>query len=406
MIDLLSGTTPEYYYYVVTNEDYQNGETELATNGDIAYELSKFVRMGSSNVNNHYDDALKNSLYYDSSTHYAEEEFIFIVDFKEAGIEEDVLEKQLLLELRNSDDEIILSVIGVEQQQLFYNLYADRDSIIDVDATMAKNEIYIGEQVNVNVYTNFVQQKVSTNPIVDTNFDDYKSGIKITILDSNDNVVNGPSLMGLSYTIGNNTYYPRFDGTTRINVAERIANVSTRIIINTEGSNLASGDYKLLIESFASPDGIYYGLTSSDSVEIPFVIKNTIYGLMVTGDNGEFVIDKTTGVNDNGTNTITFNINYSSGLINPNLRISLYRRDYNEVYSERYNLVDLQDYVTNEFEETNLEKVYMLYNPPTSTMTTTLTLKEGLVSGTYRVVFGLYDNDTFIGNVYKYIVIK
>ena len=48
----------------------------------------------------------------------------------------------------------------------------------------------------------------------------------------------------------------------------------------------------------------------------------------------------------------------------------------------------------------------MLYNPPTSTMTTTLTLKEGLVSGTYRVVFGLYDNDTFIGNVYKYIVIK
>jgi hypothetical protein len=402
MIDFLSGTTPEYYYYVVTANDYQSN----INSDDITYDLSKFVRMGSSNVNNHYDDAVKNNLYYDSTNHYAEEEFIFIVDFKESGIEEDVLNKSLLLELRNNDNDIILSVIGVEQQQLFYNLYANRDSIIDVDATMSTNDVYIGDSVNVNVLTNFVQQSVSSNPIIDTNFYNYKSGIKISILDSNDNVVNGPSLMGLSYTIGNDTYYPRFDGTTRINVAERIANVSTRIIINTEGSNLASGNYKLFIESFASPDGIYYGLTSSDSVTIPFVVKNTIYGLMVNADNGDLVINKDSGINDNETNTITFNISYSSGLLNPNLRISMYRRDYIEVYSDRYNLVDFKDYFSNDLDATNLESVYMLFDPPTNTMTTTFNLKDNLMSGTYRLVFGLYDNDTFIGNVYKYIVIK
>lgn len=402
MIDLLSGATPEYYYYVVTNNDYQSN----INNDDITYDLSKFVRMGSSNANNHYDDVVKNSLYYNSSTHYAEEEFIFIVDFKESGIDEDVINKSLLLELRSSDNEIILSVIGVEQQQLFYNLYANKDSIINVDANMSSNDVYIGEKVNVNVYTNFVQQSIASNPIIDTNFYDYKSGIKLSILDSENNVVNGSSLMGLSYTIGNNIYYPRFDGTTRINIAERIANVSTRIVINTEGSNLASGNYKLLIESFASPDGIYYGLTSSDRVELPFVVKNTIYGLMVIANDNELVIDKTTGLNQNDNNTITFNINYSSGLLNPNLRISLYRRDYSEVYSNTYNLVDLEDYFSDQFTETNLENVYMLFDPPTSTMTSIVHLKDNLTSGTYKVVFGLYDNNTFIGDVCKYIVIK
>ena len=402
MIDLLSGTTPEYYYYVVTNNDYQSN----LNSDDITYKLSKFVRMGSSNTNNHYDDAIKNDLYYDSDSHYAEEEFIFIVDFKESGIEEDVLNKSLLLELRNNENEIILSVIGVEQQQLFYNLYSNKDSIINVDATISSNDVYIGEKINLNVYTNFEQQTINSNPIIDTNFYDYKSGIKLSILDSNNNVVNGSSLLGLSYTIGNDTYYPRFDGTTRINIAERIANVSTRIIINTEGSNLASGNYKLLIESFASPDGIYYGLTSSDFVEIPFVVKNTIYGLMVNINDSELVIDKTSGLNDDKTNTINSTINYSSGLLNPNLRISLFRRDYEEVYSNKYNLVNLKDYVSDELESTNIENVYMLFNPPTSTMTTTLHLKENLMSGTYRLEFALYDNNTFIGSVYKYIVIK
>ena len=406
MIDLLSGTTPEYYYYVVTPNDYQTKQSELAAHGDVSYNLSNFVKMGSSNTNNHYDDVIKNDLYYDDSTHIAEEEFIFIVDFKESGIEEDVLGKSLLLELRSSDDEIIMSVIGVEQQQLFYNLYANKDSVIDVEATMSTNDVYIGEKVNVNVYTNFVQQTIDSNAIIDTNFYDYKSGIKISILDSNDNVVNGPSIMGLSYTIGNKTYYPRFDGTTRINIAERIANVSTRMVINTEGSNLASGNYKLLIESFASPDGIYYGLISSDSVTIPFVVKNTIYGLVAIANDGELIIDKETGLNDLETNTITFNINYSSGLLNPNLRISLLRRDYDEVYSNKYNLVDIKDYFSDEFTESNLDKIYTIFNPPTSTMTKILHLKDNLVSGTYKVMFELYDNNTLIGSVYKYIVIK
>lgn len=407
MIDLLSGTTPEYYYYVVTAEDYATKQTELASKGDVAYPLSKFIRMGSDNPNNHYDDAAKNIQYYDTDSHIAEEEFIFIVDFKEAGITEDVLEKYLLLELRSSDDEIILSVIGVQQQQLFYNLYANKDSVINVDGELSSNEVYIGHNVGLIVETNFVQQKNSNNdPIIDTNFYDYRSGIKLSILDSNNNVVNGPSIMGISYTLGNTTYYPRFDGTVRINVAERIANVSSNITINTEGSTLASGDYKLLIESFGSPDGIYYGLVSSDSVTIPFTVKNTIYGLKATISSEQLIVDKTTGKTQDGTNAMAFNFSYSSGLINPNIRVSLYRRDYDEVYSSIYHLAEFNDYFTNDLATTSVEKTYMLFDNPQATMSKVLYLKDNLRSGTYKIVFALYDNNTYIGDVYKYIIIK
>ena len=406
MIDLLSGTTPEYYYYVVSNEDYISKQQELIDKGDVAYKLSNFVRMGSSNANNHYDDVAKNALYYDDDLGVAEEEFIFIVDFNGTEIEEDVLGKSLLLELRSRDDEIILSVIGVEQQQLFYNIYADKDSIIQVNGTMSTNEVYIGEQVGLNVSTNYVQQTIETNPILDTNFNNYKPGIKLSIIDSRGQVVNGPSIMGISYTLGTETYYPRFDGTVRINVAERIANVSSNIIINTEGSSLASGNYKLLIESFASPDGIYYGLISLDSVEIPFEVKNTLYGLTVSITDGQLIAKKDTGVNELGTNAISVNMEYSSALLNPNIRISLYRRDYDSVYSTLYRQVDFKDFFSNEFATTNRDKKYMLFETPQQIMSTVLYLKENLTSGTYKIQFELYDRDTFIGEVHKYLIIK
>ncbi len=406
MIDLLSGTTPEYYYYVVNSADYAAREIELATNNDVSYRLDKFVKMGSSNTNNHYDDVAKNAQYYNSNTQIAEEEFIFIVDFKEAGIQDDVLNKKLLIELRNADNEIMLSVLGIQQEQLVFNLYYGQDAVIEVDGTMSTNEVYIGEDVGLLVETNFEQQYADLNPIIDTNFYDYRSGIKISIYDSNNNLVNGPSIMGISYTLGNNTYYPRFDGTVRINVAERIANVSSHITIHTEGSNLASGNYTMLIESFGSPDGIYYGLESSDQVRIPFTVKNTLYGLKVIANEAQLIVKKETGFTEAGVNAITFNFQYSSGLLHPNLRVSLYRRGYTGIYEDNYYLVDFKDVFSNNLEETHLTSLYMLNDTPQSVMSHVLYLKPNLTSGTYKIVFGLYDNDTYIGDVYKYIIIK
>ena len=407
MIDLKTNSLPDYYYYIVDQSDYDAKALELAAHNDASYRLSNFIKMGSDNTNNHYNDATRNADYWNDTLHIAEEEFIFIFDFKEADIDTDVLEKSMIIELRNNDDDVILSVIGVEQQQLFFNIFADKDSVLELDAHLSTTEFYIGHQVGLNVKTNFVQKKYNGEAIIDTNFYDYKSGLKLTILDNEGNNVNGPSIMGISYTLGTETYYPRFDGTVRINNSERIANINDNITINTEGSNLASGEYTLLIESFGSPDGIYYGLESSDQERLPFTVKNTLYGLKaVQTSDEELIVNKTTGNNETGTNAITFNIEYSSGLLHPNLRISLKRRKYDEVYSTSYELVDFKDMFSNEFATTSDNKVYMLFDTPTSVMNTTLYTKENLTSGTYRVTFSLYDNDTYIGETYRYVIVK
>lgn len=406
MIDFLSSDKPEYFYYVVTAADNARLQSEYNQYGEVSYELSKFIKMGSSNSNNNYDDAYYNSLYYNDEKNYAEEEFIFIVDFLDAGIEEDVLNKQLVIELRNNENQIITSVLGVQQEALVYNLYANKDGIISVSGQLSSNNIYIGTPVTLNVTTDFIQTAIGSNVIMDTSYFDSQLGIMLTIYDSNGNIVNGASLLGVTFTIGTTTYYPRLDGTTRIKISERVANVSSNIKINTEGSSLPSANYTLKIESFGSPDGIYFGLTSSASTTVDFTVNNSIYGLKVNIDESQLIIDKVTGHTENDNNVMVYNIEYSSGLKNPNLRVALYRRNYSEIYSDQYDLVDLQDYVTNTLTTTNLSKVYLIAKPPLETMSLFMYTKEGLVSGTYKIVFSLYDDNTYIGDVYKYIFIK
>ena len=119
------------------------------------------------------------------------------------------------------------------------------------------------------------------------------------------------------------------------------------------------------------------------------------------------IVDSKTGLTLNGTNSILTNVEYSSGLENPNIAYSLYRRDYTDDYfSQKYNLVDLADYTTNLLTKTKREKEYILTENPISNVNYYLYLKENLVTGTYRIVYKLYDGDTYIGEVYEYMIIR
>lgn len=77
-----------------------------------------------------------------------------------------------------------------------------------------------------------------------------------------------------------------------------------------------------------------------------------------------------------------------------------------------YEKVDLQEYVTNtlntiaEEKEEKFEKEYLVTNTPKSTQDFSLTLKTGLKTGTYKLVYKLYDGKAYVGEDYEYIVIK
>lgn len=152
--------------------------------------------------------------------------------------------------------------------------------------------------------------------------------------------------------------------------------------------------------------GIYYGLVSSDYAETTITIINSKYGLKVSTDNNSKIVKKDTGFTLNNSNSFVTNIQYSSGLTNPNIAVSLYRRNYDTIYSQNYDLVDLADYVTTALTNTSREKEYFVSNNPTATSLYFLNLGENLMTGTYKIVFKLYDENNYIGEAYEYVIIK
>ena len=202
-------------------------------------------------------------------------------------------------------------------------------------------------------------------------------------------------------------------GTTRIKIADKVTDVIARIKMNTEDNTTwATGDYKIVIESFGSSDGIYYGLTASDSIELNVTIINSEYGLKVVTKDETKIVESETGNTQDGTNNIVSTVEYESVLEKPHITVSLYRRKYNDVYDMEYEKVDLQEYVTNtlntiaEEEEEKFEKEYLVTNTPKSTQDFSLTLKTELKTGTYKLVYKLYDGKAYVGEDYEYIVIK
>ena len=406
MIDFASDSKPEYYYYIVNASDNNTLGADFNTTNEIEYPLSNFIRMGSLDGTNKYDDAEANGIYYDVTNHRAIEEFIFIVDFKNANISNNMMNCSLLLDILDSDDEVIYSVLGIQRSNLVYNVYADQQSAITVHANVSKSLVYAGDIEDLRISIDFNQSdENSTNRIIDTTYYEQKLGLRISFINPLGNQVNGVDLFGTSFTLDGSTFYPRSDGTFRIKVADKVANAYAHLRINTENSSLLSGLYTIKVEGFYSTDGIYFGPTAHSIDTVQFRFMNELYGLEATIPEKELIFNNVTGINDNDTDEINVSLAYSGAIIEPNIKVSLYRRSYTDTYDMNYDLVDIADYVTNELVEYQ-PKIYDLIDEVGATNTYTFHMNSGLVTGTYKLEFRLYDGTSYVGNITRYIIIK
>ena len=396
-LTMLDMVTNKYYYYVVTEEDVNQNK--------YVYNISDFTAMGSNDGK--YDEKSACDNYYNAERDLIYENFIFHINFADSSLENSIEQNTLLMELRDTENQTLLGVLGIQRDTMKYTVYNGKDATIKLSGDLNPETLYLGNTLNLNVVTNFTQTVVNSKTVYDTQYFDKKLGIKISIYDNNGNRLNSDSLFGVNFELDGKLYYPRVDGTTRICIADKVTDVLARLKLNTQNNTtLATGDYKIKIESFGSSDGIYYGLTASDKIELNVRIINSQYGLKVTTEDELKIVDKDTGFTLNGNGTFTSKIEYSSGLSNPSIAVSLYRRDYTDTYSEKYNLVDLTDYVKDYMSPTTREKEYSVSVKPTNEINHTFLLKDNLVSGTYKLVYKLYDDDTYVGEAYEYIVIK
>ena len=397
MLDFAAGS-PEYYYHVIDNNDFNHATNEFNVEGECSYALSLFTKMGSLNNNSNYDDASKNNIYYDGNN--SSEELIFIVDFSNTEINENKLNNTLLIEIRDANEESIISVLGIQHAKLTYNLYANMDSEINVQAIASDNPLYIGYNNIFDVSTTYQNSSISGISIIDTQYFDSKMGIQIYLTNNEGNVVSGTDLTGAYFLMDGVRYYPDISGYTHIKLANKVGNTKKWITFNTENANIATGDYTFTFEAFASADGIYYIGGNPDYCNVDMTIINSSYGLKPEIDEDTVIFSA------NNDKSIKFKTNYQSLLDNPNIRIAMYRRKYDEINDTNYELVDLQDFVLEALVTTNNEYEYLLVNQPSYLNTFTYQLNSELLTGTYRLSFRLYDGNTFIGEINKYIVIK
>ena len=410
MIDFASSSMPEYYYYIVNQAD--NDALALANNfnvtHEIEYPLSNFIRMGSLDTTNKYDDSVANGIYYDSVNHRAIEEFIFILDFKNATINSSMNDCSLLIDMVDSSNNIVHSVLGIQRSNMVYSLHTGTQSAVSVTSSVSKPTLYAGDTEDLRVTITFNQNDVqSLNRIVDTTYYEQKLGLKISFFNESGNQVNGASLLGTSLTLDGETHYASSDGTFRFKVADKVANAYLPIRINTENSTLEAGLYTIRVEAFYSTDGIYFGKIPSDTSESTFRLMNKSYGLDVTIPDSELIIDHTTGLNDNKTRTLHATVTYSGSLVDPNIKAVLYRRSYATVNDLNYNLVNLTDYITNNVTEFgNNTKIYTIIDEQDETSSYTFNFDQNLTTGTYKLEFRLYDGTAYVGNIIKYVIIK
>ena len=101
-------------------------------------------------------------------------------------------------------------------------------------------------------------------------------------------------------------------------------------------------------------------------------------------------------VNDGEAKVLQGTIQYTSYLSNPNIRLRMYRRDYDSVNSTNYVAVDLQNYVTDTLSPSSETYSYYITREPHIINNYSINMQSsGMLTGTYRLDFELYDNNSF-----------
>ena len=481
MIDLKNN---EEYYYEVTAEN-RNDAIPNYEASFYQYRLEDFIKMGNTDSSNVYEDDMNgtdSTKYFtklnDDGSGIAVEEFIFMVDF--AGVEEhdNVGNHYLYMEIAKDivdshGDPIgiqsIMYPIGEPMTDLRYSITEnvntalktdgyfvndDGEPVVDDDNKPEEIDIYKKNEATLELNTDLVSKDASGNTVVinDTKFDDFNLGAKISIKQARKDDDGNPvyedgkqaydtvttNLFGTVVTINGHEYYPQTDGSIRLTMAGRLTSVTSDIELDFSNSNLEFGSYKLVVETFASYDGLYYGSFSPTVNEFYFTLLNDDYGIDVSLPPVEVTRDSNDGQDKNGSLELNYTLRTKNGLANPKVKVHLERRVYgSNKYDTSYVPVSLSGIATslsidggsNVLDScfASLDNgdcyIYNLVdlnnNLEEQEFSVNMTMKEGpdssdlanpnnakWKSGTYRVVFDIYDGNTPIGSVYEYLIIR
>ena len=378
-ITLLDKTNNKIYEYVVNNNS-------------TTYPLTNFVEKGKTSSN-----------YYINTT-ATNESFTIILDFSNCNITEDYSNINVYME-GVSNNTIIRPTIT----KTGFTLLNDSNLLLShtITTNFNSNINYNSDSIsNVLIHNN-----VTMANAIDTSLSDKKLGLAIKVEDSENNIINSEYLKNIIFKIGDDKYAPDDDSIIRINLNTNISNDVTLSIITYDGAlRLDDGTYYIKIYGYISDDGVYYDNNNlTAAITIPLIVaNNTVENL-----NYNFNVSSTGDVIVNKGDTVDYSFRIlQDGLKNPNIKVSMYKKNRLTAYNQEYTLIDMGDYTDAVLDEF-IDKIYYVkrnafsyskdrkynvfnYQLDTSTLDKTC----------YKFVFDLYSGNTKVESISKYIIVR
>ena len=381
----------------------------ITTNSGTSFDFELFKETGTD------DKFYTDQTYYNNGQ--IKENFTFILDLSETEISSNYQNASLVIELRDSDENIIRSTLEstIKKVNIYSTINEESSAAYlylttDYDA----HEILYNKDstTEVNISSGLYYKYDNGVKIVDTSYENKRSGLLIKFVDGEGNTLDRKYMKNLMFMIGDSIYYPGLDNIIRINLSDSITDTMSVLKVVTYESNndLKDGTYYLKISNYTSEDGLYYDELGTQEISIPVKVdnqKNAKYSFDVIMNNDDRVIEKSVDVA-----SISFKILQNTVAENPNVRISLYKKNYLTAYDQTYSIVDLEDYTSDNLDKSSNNVYYAVKNPVQYDNNYrindyVLNLNTSSFDNMgYKIVFDLYDGDKRVGSIEKYFIVK
>ena len=409
MIDFAQSASPIVYSYEVDAAGYAAATSELQSTGEINYRLTNFKKMSSTNTNYMYNDSTANNSYYNSTTSLVDEEFIFIFDFSQTDgsyIQKDVPMLFNLYQNVGGTTTSKVNVYGNYADQMIYSTYLNDNQLLGETLSDYATYIYHNTSNKVNLTTTIAYDKLESGvAIIDTNYNSSAMGLNIKLYDSSNNLIASNKLIGTYFVYDGNNYFADADGVFRIKLTGKVSEISSNLMFVTDDT-IDEGTYTMEYTLFASEDGLHNSDDKSVSESYTINVISSKSSIIVNCEDTDKLIIGETGLNAAGLTSNTYEVKVKSLLTNMQVMLEIQKRNINTVDTLEYTKVPFSTLFTNSYSSNSDNEVILgITTQGTRNVVLNINPTENLVSGTYKLIFKLYDNGVLIDSETKYVIV-
>lgn len=326
------------------------------------------------------------------------------IDFSSCNIKEDITGLTLSITILDSRGNEVRKTIKDSLKEI--NLYSDNIENIKINSNYNDEVMYnSNSENNVDISLSKIYSYINKDKIIDSNLFNMVWGLKIKVLDSNNNIVDHKYLKNIKFIVDNNKYSFNKD-ILNINLSskEEFLDKVLNIVTKVDNSILDEGKYYFDIKAYVSLDGVLDNMLSN-SINIPLNVtnkkNNDNYSFNIL-DSNEKIVKKALD-----SYSMDYNILYKGKLTNPKIYISLLKKSMLSAYDVSYTQVNINDYISNNLTLYNDNMYLLADNKNDLNKKITINLKPSKLDyNLYKLRFYLYDNDKMISFIDKSFITK